>query len=216
MTQQFHPHRRVASLLLAALLIASGSAAQDDEMDNTIDPSGTWESPIGTLSLLHSADTLSFSYSSVFGPTAHLCLGAGVAGLVGRNRYEYEDEQGAVAFILLEDRVEMETVTGIASFCGAGWPGDVFSDDGFIPPTACTVGVERSVFHVVDHVEAEPRRSYVVSGDLVETVPAPHDPDQEWLLARFTGENITTVGLLRAGGLRCSASEAQEECRTLE
>jgi len=122
MTQQFSQNRRVGSWLLVALVIAVGSVAQDDAMDNTIDPSGTWESQIGTLSVLQYGNTLSFSYSSVFGPTAHFCLGAGVAGLVGRNRYEYEDEQGTVAFILTEDRVAMETVTGIASFCGAGWP----------------------------------------------------------------------------------------------
>ena len=210
MTRQIRPHSRVASWLLVALLIAVGSAAQDDEMDNTIDASGTWESPIGTLSVLQFADTLSFSYSSVFGPTAHLCLGAGVAGLVGRNRYEFEDEQGTVAFIVAEDRVEMGTVAGIASFCGAGWPGDVFSSGGYRSPDACTVEAERSLFHVVDHLEAEPRRAYVIAGDPVEAVPAPHDPDREWLLARFAGETITTVGLLSAGDLRCNAPEAAD------
>jgi hypothetical protein len=44
--------------------------------------------------------TLSFSYSAVFGGTAHLCDGVGVAGLVATGEYHYVDEQGAVAFIV--------------------------------------------------------------------------------------------------------------------
>lgn len=210
MTKQTQYRRRIASWLAAVLLAVAGSTAQHDELDNAIDSSGTWESPIGTLSVLLYADTLSFSYASVFGPTAHICLGAGVAGLVGRNRYEYEDGQGAVAFTLAEDRVEMHTIAGIASFCGAGWPGEVFFRDDFRSPTVCTVAPERSVFHVVDHVEAEPRRATVVAGDLVEVVSAPHDPDQEWFLARFAGDTITTVGLLRAGDLRCATPEVSD------
>lgn len=196
--------------LAVAVLVAFGSAAQDDELDNAVDPSGTWESPIGTLSLLQYADTLSFSYAAVFGPTAHLCLGAGVAGLVGKNRYEFEDEQGTVAFVVAEERVEMRTVDGIASFCGAGWPGDVLPGDGFRPPAVCTVAVDRAVFHVVDHVDPEPRRAYVIAGDRVDVVPAPHDPDGEWLLARFAGETLTTVGLLEVGDLRCVAPETSD------
>lgn len=212
MTKQTPHRRRIASRLAVALLTVAGSTAQPDELDNAIDSSGTWESAIGTLSVLLYADTLSFSYASIFGPTAHLCLGAGVAGLVGRNRYEYEDGQGTVAFTLAEDRVEMHTIAGIASFCGAGWPGDVFFRNDFRSPTVCTVAPERSVFHVVDHVEAEPRRATVVAGDRVDVVSAPHDPDQEWLLARFAGDTITTVGLLRAGDLRCATPEVSDGC----
>jgi hypothetical protein len=203
MSKQLRGRRCVVAWLVVAALLPVGAVAEDDELDNAIDPSGTWESPIGTLSLLQVADTLSFSYAAVFGPTAHLCHGAGVAGLVGRNRYEFEDEQGIVAFVVAEDRVEMHTVDGIASFCGAGWPGDVLPRDGFRSPADCTVAVEKAVFHVVDHVDPEPRRAYVIAGDRVDVVPAPHDPDGEWLLARFAGETLTTVGLLRGSDVRC-------------
>jgi hypothetical protein len=210
MTKLLRGRRCVVVWLVVAALLPVGAAADDDELDNAVDPSGAWHSPIGTLSLLQYADTLSFSYAAVFGPTVHLCHGAGVAGLVGRNRYEFEDEQGTVAFVVADDRVEMHTVDGIASFCGAGWPGDLFLRDGFRPPAVCTVAVERAVFHVADHVEPEPRRAYVIAGDRVEVVPAPHDPDGEWQLARFAGETITTVGLLRAGDLRCASSETSD------
>ncbi len=210
MSKHIHGRRRVVTWLVLVALVPLGAAAQDDELDNAVDPSGTWESRIGTLSLLQYADTLSFSYVAVFGPTAHLCSGAGVAGLVGRNRYEFEDQQGTVAFTVAADRVEMRTVDGIASFCGAGWPGDVFPSDGFRPPAVCTVAVEQAVFHVVDHIEPEPRRASVIAGDRVEVVSAPHDPDGEWLLARFAGETLTTVGLLRAGDLRFVAPETSD------
>jgi hypothetical protein len=82
--------------------------------------------------------------------------------------------------------------------------------DGFRSPGVCTVAVEKAVFHVVDHVDPEPRRAYVIAGDRVDVVPAPHDPDGEWLLARFAGETLTTVGLLRAGDLRCAAPEMSD------
>lgn len=210
MSKHIRGRRCVVAWLVLAALVPAVATAQDDEPDNAVDPSGIWESPIGTLALLQYADTLSFSYSAVFGPTAHLCLGAGVAGLVGRNRYEFEDQQGTVAFVVTENRVEMRTVDGIASFCGAGWPGDALPRDGFRSPAVCTVAVDRAVFHVVDHVEPEPRRAYVIGGDRVDVVPVPHDPDREWLLARFSGETITTVGLLRAGDLRCVALEMSD------
>jgi hypothetical protein len=156
--------------------------------------------------MLH-GDGLSFSYSAVFGPTAHLCDGAGVAGLVEAGRYEYTDEEGTVAFLIGQDQIRMEVVSGIASFCGAGWAGDVFSSNGFSPPETCTVTVERSHFHVVDPISPQRRRGYVIQGDTVEAFAVRHEGGEEWMLARFVGPKSTTAGLLAGADLQCRSSE---------
>lgn len=188
---------------------AADDEDDDEEYDNRLDPSGAWTGRGGELALMHYADGLSFSYLSAFGPTAHICEGAGVAGLVGTDRYEYEDEQGTVAFVITENDVRLEVVDGIASFCGAGWAGDRFTTEGFEPPGECTVTAARSHFHVTDTVDRERRPAYVVRGDRVEVAPARHTGDEEWLLARFVGEQTTEVGLLARGDLECPAAAAE-------
>jgi hypothetical protein len=155
------------------------------------------------LSLIRHGDGLSFSYSAVFGPTAHLCDGAGVAGLVSEGRYEYTDDEGTVAILVEPEQVRMEVVSGVASFCGAGWSGDQFTHDGYSPPVSCSVAVERTHFYVVDPVAPERRRAYVIQGDTVETVPVRHEGGEGWLLARFVGPTATTAGLLASSDLQC-------------
>lgn len=176
---------------------------EDEQYDNRLDPSGAWTGRVGELSLMHYANGLSFSYSAVFGSTAHICEGAGVAGLVGTDRYEYDDEQGTVAFLISETSVRLEVVDGIASFCGAGWTGDHFTIDAFEPPEVCTVAVERSHFHVVDTLDSGRRRAYVIRDDRVEVTPARHTGDQEWVLGRFVGPQTTTIGLVARDDLEC-------------
>jgi hypothetical protein len=190
--------------------VRRSSGVEDGEYDNRLDPSGAWTSRIGELSLMHYADRLSFVYSAVFGPTAHICEGAGVAGLVGTDRYEYTDDQGTVAFAIRGAEVRMELLDGVASFCGAGWAGDRFRIEQFEPPTGCTVTVPHSYFHVVDHLLPERRPAHLSRGDAIEVVPAPLSGDESWILARFVGRQTTTMGLLTSADVDCAAGTAEE------
>jgi hypothetical protein len=198
--------RTVFRILLTVALAAAGLAlAGTDEPAGpppAVDPSGRWASATGELTLALAGDALSFTYTAVFGPSAHICDGAGVAGLVTDGRYEYVDEQGTLAFLVTAGGVRMETVSGIASFCGAHWPGDAFGRDKFQPLAPCRVAAEKSYFHVVGPLPPERRRGYVLQGDAVATAPALH-AGSEWVLARFKGARGATVGLLRKKDLAC-------------
>ena len=169
----------------------------------TIDPSGQWQGRHGVLSLMLTGDALSFSYSAVFGATAHLCDGVGVAGLVADGEYHYVDEQGAVAFIITEQGVKMKTVDGIALFCGANWPGDEFYRQGYKAVTRGTVAERQAHFHVVMRAPPLRRQAYVIKGDRVYVVPSCFEGGDDWVLARFRGSEATTVGLLRKEALKC-------------
>lgn len=177
-----------------------------DDYDNRLDPSGTWTNPEGSLSLMHAANRLSFSYLSVFGNRAHICEAAGVAGLVGRDRYEHVDDQGVVAIVVKERQIRLELVDGIASFCGAGWSGDTFTINDFERPMSCEVTADRVFFHVVDHIDPERRPSRAVRGDRVDAVPAQHLGEPTMTLARLPDRNGAIVGLLRSDAMRCSQS----------
>ena len=109
--------RRVYAALLLALCLSLASPA-DPQGVRTVDPSGQWKGMHGVLSLMLTGDALSFSYSAVFGATAHLCDGVGVAGLVADGEYHYVDEQGTVAFIVSAQGVKMRTVKGSLRFAG--------------------------------------------------------------------------------------------------
>ena len=122
----------VALFLILSLCLVNPAYSREVR---TIDPSGQWQGLHGVLSLMLAGDTLSFSYSAVFGATAHLCDGVGVAGLVADGEYHYVDAQGTVAFSITTQGVKMRTVQGIASFCGANWPGDEFTRPGYKPVT---------------------------------------------------------------------------------
>jgi hypothetical protein len=176
---------------------------EDGEYDNRLDPSGIWESESGTLSLMHDANRLSFAYLSVFGPTAHICEGAGVAGLAGRDRYEFVDESGTVAFILDESGVRIVPVEGSPAFCGAGWRGDAFSISQFAEPRRCEVTVGETRFRVVDHVDSVPRRARAARGDRVDVVDVPGSFAESMVLARREGPDEATVGLLLRSEVRC-------------
>ncbi len=178
-------------------------ADEEDEYDNRLDPSGLWSSSIGDLSLLHRDNRLAFTYLAVFRDTAHICEAAGVAGLVGTDRYEYVDEQGTVAFIITDTSLRMEVVDGIASFCGTGWSGDGFTTRDFVSPVPCTVTADRSTVHVVEYPEPETSISWLVRGDRVEAVPARFDSGEKWLLGRATGQKSSVMGLLKSEDLIC-------------
>ena len=123
----------------------------------------------------------------MFGATAHLCDGVGVAGLVADGEYHYVDEQGSVAFIVTGQGVRMRTVSGIASFCGANWPGDEFTRQGYKGVQRCMVSEPKAHFHAVMRTPPRPRQAYVVKGDRVEVVPACFAGGDAWVLARFKG-----------------------------
>ena len=157
----------------------------------------------GPLTLMRAGDTLSFSYSAVFGSTAHICDGIGVAGFIGNNRWEYIDEQGSVIFTIGKNEVVMSPGQGIASFCGSNWPGDSFSVDGWKPAFRCAVIPAKAYFYVVGTLPSEKRQGYVVKGDQVEALSLVNEGSPAWLLARYIGANRTTAGLLLRDALEC-------------
>jgi hypothetical protein len=191
-----------AVLFLAALLIHPPLGAQTPD-DRGFDPSGTWYGQHGPLALVRAGDTLSFSYSAVFGATAHTCDGIGVAGFVGDGTWEYVDGQGTVTFTTRGGTVTMQTTKGIASFCGANWPGDTFAKEGWKPAFSCTVVAPKARFLVVGPLPPEPRKGYVVKGDVVEAVGLVNEGSPAWLLARYVGKKQTTAGLLERDALEC-------------
>jgi hypothetical protein len=195
-------HRQGLAALVLGLSLCLTPPAQAQEV-KTIDPSGQWQGQHGVLSLMLTGDALSFCYSAVFGATGHLCDGVGVAGLEKDREYHYLDDQGRVAFIVTEQGVTMKTVEGVPSFCGANWPGDEFTRDGYKPVQRCTVAEPKIHFHVVEPAPPEPRRAYVLKGNRVEVVPACFEGGDAWVLARFKGAKLTTVGLLKKDALEC-------------
>jgi hypothetical protein len=58
-------------LILLAVLSAAAAAPVTPPDDRGFDPSGVWMGQHGPLALMRAGDTLSFSYSAVFGATAH-------------------------------------------------------------------------------------------------------------------------------------------------
>jgi hypothetical protein len=189
-----------ALLLVLSLCLAYPAHAREIK---TIDPSGQWQGLHGVVSLMLTGDALSFSYSAVFGATAHLCDGVGVAGLVADGEYHHVDEQGTVAFIITGQGVKIRTVSGIASFCGANWPGDEFTSQGYKRVSHCTVSDPKAYFHVVMRTPPVRRQAYVLQGDRVEVVPACFEGGDAWVMARFKGPRGTTVGLLKKDALNC-------------
>ncbi len=183
-------------------LLASGWAGAQTPDDRGFDPTGVWYGQHGPLALMRAGDTLTFSYSGVFGATAHMCDGIGVAGFVGDGRWEYVDEQGTVAFTTKGGKVTMETTKGIASFCGANWPGDTFVKDGWKPAFNCTVSASKAHF-LTAAPSPEPRKGYVVKGDVVEAVGLVNEGTPGWLLVRYVGKKQTTAGLLERDALEC-------------
>jgi len=190
-----------AVFLLAAALAAPPLPAQEPD-DRGFDPTGVWYGQQGPLALMRAGDTLSFSYSGVFGATAHICDGIGVAGFVGDGTWEHVDDEGTVTFTTKGGRVTMETTKGIASFCGAGWPGATFPKDGWKPAFSCTVTAPKARFLTVAP-SPEPRKGYVVKGDVVEAVGLVNEGTPAWLLVRYVGKGRTTAGLLERDALEC-------------
>ena len=191
---------RVA-LLLAAALAGPQLLAQTPD-DRGFDPTGVWYGQQGPLVLVRAGDTLSFSYSGVFGATAHICDGIGVAGFVGDGTWEYVDAEGTVTFTTKDGKVTMEATKGIASFCGANWPGATFSTEGWKPAFNCTVTAPKARFLTVSP-SPEPRKGYVVKGDVVEAVGLVNESTPAWLLVRYVGKRQTTAGLLERDALEC-------------
>lgn len=190
-----------AALLLAAALAVSPALAQGPD-DRGFDPTGVWYGQMGPLVLVRAGDTLSFSYSAVFGATAHICDGIGVAGFVGDGRWDYVDDEGTVTFTTKGGKVTMEATKGIASFCGANWPGATFSKDGWKPAFNCRVVAPKARFLTVAP-SPEPRKGYVLKGDVVEAVGLVNESTPAWLLVRYVGKKQTTAGLLERDALEC-------------
>jgi len=190
----------VLLIMMGALGVAAATVAPDDR---GFDPSGVWMGQHGPLALMRAGDTLSFSYSAVFGATAHLCDGIGVAGFVGDATWEYVDGQGKVTFTTKDGKVTMRASDGIASFCGANWPGETFGADSWKPTFRCQVIAPRAHFFAVGVLPSDQRPGYVVQGDWVEVIGLVNESSAAWLLARFVGKERTTAGLLERDALEC-------------
>ena len=165
------------------------------------DPSGRYHSEEGELSIMLGDGELHFSFFAVFGATAHICDGAGIARKTTGNSYHYKDTEGVIAFDLRSDGIQMATIDGIASFCGAGWTGDFFANESREAPTVSTVQTDKSYFYSIHTSPHERTSSYVIRGDAVETLPASHGGSDNYVLARFKGASTTTIGLLQASTL---------------
>jgi hypothetical protein len=189
------------SVLSAAAVLAQAKGAVPD--DRGFDPTGVWYGQHGPLALMRAGDTLSFSYSAVFGATAHMCDGIGVAGFVGDGKWEYSDDQGTVTFTTRDGKVTMHTSAGIASFCGANWPGETFTSDSWKPAFRCQVTVPKAHFFVVGLLPSAQRQGFVVKGDWVEAIGLVNESSAAWLLVRFVGKTSTTAGLLERDALEC-------------
>ena len=190
-------------LALVLCLHTTVTVASQQKDDRGFDPTGIWMGLHGPLTLMRAGDTLSFSYSAVFGSTAHICDGIGVAGFIGDSRWEYVDEQGSVIFTTRKGEVTMSPGQGIASFCGANWPGDSFGKDGWKPPFRCTVTASKAYFHVAERLPPARRQGYVVKGDQVEALGLVNEGSPAWLITRYIGKNRTTAGLLERDALEC-------------
>jgi hypothetical protein len=195
--------RACCAALLFLALIAPCRAEQPVVVQ--LDPSGQWQGLQGVVSLMLAGDALTFSYSAVFGATAHLCDGIGVAGLVKDGEYHYVDDQGTVAFLVDGASVRMRPVAGIPSFCGANWPGDDFSKNGYTPLHTCTVTVPKTFFHRAMRMPPERRKGFVLQGDKVEIVATCIDGGDAWVFARYHGAKRSTVGMLKKDDLECLA-----------
>jgi hypothetical protein len=190
--------------VLFPLLAAPDAAAQSRD-DRGFDPTGVWMGRHGPLALMRAGDTLSFSYSAVFGAAAHVCDGIGVAGFVGDGTWEYADDQGAVSITTKDGKVTMKTTRGIASFCGAGWPGDSIGKEKWTPAYRCKVIVPKAHFLIVGSLPPAPRKGFVVKGNWVEATGLVNESSAAWLLTRYVGKDRTTAGLLERDALECHA-----------
>lgn len=190
--------KKILNLLTLLIFFCSPFVRTQESKDavHGIDPSGGWRSGLGVLSLMLCGDALSFSYSSVFHSAVHICDGAGVAGLVAENEYHFVDDQGTVAFLVREDGVELKVLSGICSFCGAEWPGERFSREGYEPLELGRVDADKLYFHVVMPAPPQKRKGYVIKGDVLETAPCRHEGGDDFLLARYKGKRGCTVGLI--------------------
>ncbi len=196
------PKRVCATNVLVCALTLAYCVASAQDM-RRIDPSGTWKNNQGSLSLMLAGDALSFTYSSVFGMTAHICDGAGVAGLVFADEYEYTDESGSIKFTVSDNEILMSVSNGTASFCGASWNGDKFTRKEYTPPARCSVAAAKAHFFSVMTGTPAPRKGYVVKGDIVETTPVQNENAPGFILARYRGRKSSTVGLLKTSALDC-------------
>lgn len=203
MTTKPHAGNRASRLALLGGILLAGAGVTKAQDDRGFDPTGTWYGQHGPLVLMRAGDTLSFSYSAVFGAAAHLCDGIGVAGFVGDGAWEYVDDQGTTRFATKDGAVTAQVTKGIASFCGANWPGDRFTPQGWKPAYRCKVLNHRARFHVVGTLPPPERKGFVVKGDWVEALDLVNDHSAAWRLTRYLGKTQTTAGLLASDALEC-------------
>ena len=200
-----HPARSsdFHGLLAPVLALAAVAVAAPPADDRGFDPTGVWTGQHGSLVLMRAGDTLSFSYSAVFGATAHLCDGIGVAGFVGDGVWQSVDEEGTVTFTTRGDEVTMQVTAGSASFCGADWPGDRFARGAWRPAVRCRVTARKARFFAVAPLPPPVRLAFVVEGDEIEALDRVNERSARWLLARYVGQTRTTAGLLERDALAC-------------
>lgn len=195
----------LSAALLAALLVAFPApvpAAAGPPGGPAFDPSGVWTGRHGPLALMLAGGRLTFSYTGPFGPDARMCDGIGVARSTGEGTWEYADSEGTVTFTARGGKVTVAATKGIASFCGAGWPGDTFRKDGWKPPFGCTVVAPKASFLTASASPEETGES-VSKGDAVEAVGLVNEGTPGWLLTRAGKDGRRTAGLLERDALEC-------------
>ncbi|MBK9376686.1 MAG: hypothetical protein IPN03_23955 [Holophagales bacterium] len=188
------------ALLLLALLACSSAGAQTPD-GRGFDPTGVWYGQHGPLALMRAGDTLTFSYSGVFGATAHICDGIGVAGFAGDGTWEHADEQGTVTFTTKGGKVTMQTTNGSPHSAAPTGP-VTFTKDGWKPAFNCTVVAPKAHF-LTAAPSPEQRKGYVVKGNVVEAVGLVNEGTPGWLPRAVRREEETTAGLLERDALEC-------------
>ena len=183
---------------LSAVIIAIAAVLAAEQ---PADRSGVYKSRIGELSLLEGDNGVLFSYEAVFGQAPNVCDWGGTAGRDTADRFATKNDGGTATLSFSQRELVFEMKDGSSYFCGAGWPGDRFPLASRAAPSTCTVRAARATFF--DVVTRDPLKAFVVSGDRVDVVPSQQVEGEPYLLARFTGPKVRTLGLLKKTDLTC-------------
>ena len=188
-------------MLRFALALWSTLGARPDASteDVPFDPSGVYVGPIGTLTVLGSADGgVHYAYRAALPQEAGTCRSVGVLAVVGDG---WADPVQHVRAVFLGGTATMSAYssTGPAG-CDRGWPGEALRRRR--GPAACTVKADGTLLRPWTSTGLAADGYALVAGARVEAVPGPEVDAQALVLARPVGDPAHT-GLVSAGALRC-------------
>jgi hypothetical protein len=184
----------VMAAFLALLAVGRGGAL------TPIDHTGVYRSQIGGVAIVLGRGEAIVSYSAVFGASAHICDWIAQGREQNDGSYAFKDNSGVIMLKRTVAGMTLEPTEGVPTYCGTGWPGDRF---GYPPDShgqVQTVRVERAYFFTAAPTPVR-RKAYVVNGDHVLTLPCQHSDGKDFVLARFSGPEGATIGLLRKADL---------------